>query len=220
MPWAASCLPHACSWEGWRSSPSWHSSPPRSGNDDSGLLRNSRWSACQPKCWPAEMLDEQKYFCSSRQVDDSATHQALDELDCDCGCAVLDVQDGVDFDHVERRNYPGLVDQLHQQVCLPIRESSAHGCADAGGDFGVDGIEVEREVHPVDVREAFNGASHDARRAVGVDVLHGVDPHAGLPQQALLLHIHGAQADDHDVLCPDASPRTTDPDEIGMAAPR
>src|SRR5215204_4485313 len=169
-----------------------------------------------------DMHDERKAkaFRSSWQVDNSASHQALDELDCDCGCAVLDVQDGVHFDHVERRNYPGLVDQLHQQVRLPVGESAAHGCAYAGGDFGIDGVEGEREVNPVDIREAFDGASHDARRAVGVDVLHSVDPHAGLPQQPLLLNIHGAQPDDHDVLCPDAGPRTADPDEVRVAAPR
>src|SRR5215208_5294389 len=105
----------------------------------------------------AEMLDERKAlaFRSSRQVDDSAAHQALDEFDCQRSRAVPDVQDGVDFDHVERRDYPGLVDELHQEVRLPVGESSAHGCADTWGDFGVDGVEVEREVHPIDVREAL-----------------------------------------------------------------
>src|SRR5215218_7615443 len=168
------------------------------------------------------MLDERKAkaFRSSWQVDDSASHQALDQLDSERGRAVLDIQDGVDFDHIERRDYSGLVDEFHQEVRLPEGEPSAHGCADAWGDCGVNGVEVEREVHPVDVREAFDGASHDARRAVGVDVLHRIDPHAGLTQQALLLHVYGAQAYDHDVLCPDARPRTSDPHEIGMAAPR
>jgi hypothetical protein len=42
--WVASCLPPVCSSGGWRSSPSWHSSPPHSGAADSGF-----WKVALPK---------------------------------------------------------------------------------------------------------------------------------------------------------------------------
>jgi hypothetical protein len=83
---------------------------------DGGVLK------AEAKPERADMLDERKAKAlrSSRQVDDSAAHQALDEFDCQRSRAVFDIQDGVDFDHVEGRNYPGFVDELHQEVRLPV----------------------------------------------------------------------------------------------------
>ena len=50
-------------------------------------------------------------------------------------------------------DYAGLVDEFHEEVRFPVGEPSAHGRADAGGHFGVEHVEVEGEVDPVDVRE-------------------------------------------------------------------
>src|SRR5919107_4089914 len=75
-------------------------------------------------------------------------------------------------------------------------------------------------MYPVDVGEALDGVSHDASRSVGIDVLHRVDPHAGFAQQALLFYIHGAQADNHDIIGSDACSLAADPDEVGVAASR
>src|SRR3712207_4016077 len=84
---------------------------------------------------------------------DLAPHQARDELDGELGCLVAVVKDGVDLDDIERGNYPSLVDELHNEVSLAVAEAAPNRGADARGDVGIDDVEVEGEVDPLEVRE-------------------------------------------------------------------
>src|SRR5215212_2406792 len=150
----------------------------------------------------------------------AAPHQARSELDCELGGLVAVVEDGVDLHDVEGGDDLRLVDELHDEVRLPVGEAAADGGTDAGGDVRIDDVEVEGDVDPVEVREVSYGAAHDARDPVGVYLLHGVHPDPRLPEHKPFLHVHRAEPDDHHVFRAHARALSADADEVGMAAAR
>jgi hypothetical protein len=70
------------------------------------------------------------------------------------------------------------------------------------------------------VRQVPKGASYDARDAVGVYLFHGVDPDSCLQEKAPFLHVHRAEAQDHDVFGARASALAADAHQVGVAPAR
>ena len=113
-----------------------------------------------------------------RTIGDEREVTALDEFDGQGGCSVLDIENRVDLDHVERGYDAGFVEEFHEAVPFPVGEPAAHGRADAGGHLGVDDVRMactpERVWRAIQDAKAGRGGDGGERAAEGT-VAYGGD---------------------------------------------
>ena len=111
--------------------------------------------------------------------------EAGGEVDEQPGAHAGVVEEGVQFDEVERADDPGIVKRFHHQMGFAIGETAGDGRADAGSDCGVHGVDVEAQMQmAVGGGDLFDQAADRRGGALLVDHPHIDDVDAARFEQA------------------------------------
>ena len=111
------------------------------------------------------------------------------------------------LDMVEGGDLAGLAGELHEEMDLPVGQPAAHGRPHPGGDVRIHHVQIEGDVHAIEVREVLRNPLDDAVDPVRDHLFYRVGADAGLRQDPPLLPVHAAQPDHDDVLGVHARPR-------------
>src|SRR5512141_281300 len=87
----------------------------------------------------------------SRRIPHPFAQRSEDQVHCQQGGLVLDVQDRVHLDHVHAHEAARLSHHLADQVRLALGETSGHWRADAGSVARVERIHVEGEIDAIGI---------------------------------------------------------------------
>src|SRR5437016_6728598 len=122
--------------------------------------------------------------------------QAADQFDSRArGTAPL-VEEGVEFDDIDRSNQPGIVQHLHYQMRFSIGRATGHRGADAGRHAGIEKINVETDVqHAVAGFHLVDDAADQHANAELIDLAHIGNADAAAAQQIFLQFVDRAHAE-------------------------
>src|SRR3954462_11890414 len=116
------------------------------------------------------------------------------------GRRVALVQDRVDLHHLERGHYPGVRNDLHDEMGLPVIQPTLDRSTDTGSYGRVHCVEIQAHMHEVRAgRNLGQRLFHDTGDPMPVDVGHGMNLHAGLFQPLLLSAIEATNSDQRHV---------------------
>ena len=99
------------------------------------------------------------------------------------------IVDRVDLDDVQRVHHARLRDELEGEMRLAVREPAAHGIPHAGRDFGVDDVEVDRDVNERAAPDALERLRDHRLHAAPVEVADRVHSDPELADERLLARI-------------------------------
>src|SRR5215213_1345574 len=73
----------------------------------------------------------------------------LDKLHGELGRGVALIQNGIDLDYLERGHDPGVSNELHDQVGLPVVQAAFYRGSHSRGHGGIHRVEVQTHMHEV-----------------------------------------------------------------------
>ena len=132
------------------------------------------------------------------ELENPRAESARHELDRKLRGLVLAVEDRVHLDDVERPDEAGLGHELHREMRLAIGQPAADGGADAGGDVGIDDVEIEAHVDEAGAGDVCERLPHRLLDPEPVEVAHREDERAQLAEQHALRLVERANPDERD----------------------
>src|SRR5580658_3440456 len=137
---------------------------------------------------------------STLPLQNSLAQSRANHFDAEQRRFVVQINHRIYFNDFKRNHRLAVRDHLHCEVSFAVGDAAANGSADAGRVARVHEVHIEADGDSVGVVTCkFDCLAHHFAQAALVDVAHGEDMYAGILDEAALLRVKVAHADQHDV---------------------